>query len=126
MALSWAGRPEEALAPIDTGTRLDPRYPAYFLFAEGQAYFGMQDWTAAIDAFRRCIGRNPDLMPSHAFLAASLSIIGGTREAQESCSEILRLNPGFTIFDFRRMVPYKRKADLEHLLSGLSGAGLPE
>ena len=128
-ALSWVGRPEEALASIEVGMRLDPQLPpGHFLYAEGLAYFGMRNWIDAIGALRRSIERNPDSFSAHAWLAASLSIVGRVEEARKSCLELLRTNPGITISKYRRINDgiYLRESDCNYFYDGLRKAGLPE
>ncbi len=123
------GRPEEALASIEVGMRLDPQLPPSFLYAEGLAYFGMRNWIDAIGALRRSIERNPDFFPAHAWLAASLSIVGRVEEARKSCSELLRTKPGITISKYRRRYTdgiYMRESDCNNFYDGLRKAGLPE
>jgi len=39
---------------------------------------------------------------------------------------VLRINPGFTIERYKRLLVYKDPKDAEHRLDGLRKAGLPE
>jgi hypothetical protein len=40
--------------------------------------------------------------------------------------EVLRINPGFTIESWKRLVVFKATKEAEHILDGLRKAGLPE
>jgi len=39
---------------------------------------------------------------------------------------VLRINPGFTIESWKRLLVFKDPEDVEHRLDGLRKAGLPE
>jgi adenylate cyclase len=48
-------------------------------------------------------------------------------EARREATEVLRINPKFTIDDMmRRVASYKRAEDMEHVVDGMRKAGLPE
>jgi adenylate cyclase len=57
-------------------------------------------------------------------LAATYILINREKEARNEASEVLRIDPEFSIEPFAKTVPYKKKADLELLLSSLRRAGL--
>jgi len=40
--------------------------------------------------------------------------------------ELLRVNPGYSIEQRRKVPPYKNRADFERFVEGLRKAGLPE
>jgi adenylate cyclase len=64
---------------------------------------------------------------SHVWLAAGLAQLGQLDEAHAEATEVLRIDPKFTIDGTqRRQALYKRPEDAEHLLDGLRKAGLPE
>jgi hypothetical protein len=39
---------------------------------------------------------------------------------------VLRINPGFTIEGYKRLLVHKDPADAEHRIDGMRKAGLPE
>jgi len=47
-------------------------------------------------------------------------------EARAEAGEVLRINPGFTIERYKRLVLDKDPKDVQHRLDGLRKAGLPE
>jgi adenylate cyclase len=75
---------------------------------------------------KRRILRNPDTDTSRALLAASYGQMGLTDEAREAWRELLRVNPGYSIEQRRKVLPYKNPADFERFVEGLRKAGLPE
>jgi adenylate cyclase len=122
--LNWAGRPEEAIGLVKKAMRLNPRYPAFYLWELGHAYFITGRYEEAIETLKRVLDRNPDFMPAHAFLAASYSEIGREKEARAEAAEIESLNPQASLEALRRRLPYKDQAVLERLLDSLRMAGL--
>jgi adenylate cyclase len=57
-------------------------------------------------------------------LAATYILIGREEEARTEASEVVRIDPKFSIEPFAETVPYKKQADLELLVSSLRKAGL--
>jgi len=45
---------------------------------------------------------------------------------EKTATEVLRINPGFTIESFKRLAVYKDPKDAEHRIDGLRKAGLLE
>src|SRR5262249_46308342 len=69
--LSWAGRPEDALRMMAQATRLNPRYPPWYLFELGLAYRLTGRYTEAITTLKALINRSPNYMFAHIELALS-------------------------------------------------------
>jgi TolB-like protein/Flp pilus assembly protein TadD len=69
--LNFAGRPEEALRAVEQALRLDPRYPAWYLFEVGWAYNWMGRHEEAIAAFKTLLLRNPNFLSAYPWLAVS-------------------------------------------------------
>jgi len=59
-------------------------------------------------------------------LAFAYAQSGGLEEARKEAAEVLRINPGFTIESWKRVLVYKDPKDVEHRLDGMRKAGLPE
>jgi adenylate cyclase len=62
----------------------------------------------------------------HLWLASAYAQLGQIEEARREAAEVLRINPGFTIEGYKRILVYKDPKDAEHRLDGLRKAGLPE
>jgi adenylate cyclase len=73
-----------------------------------------------------CASRLPNLQWPRLHLAAAYAQAGQLEEARAEAAEVLRINPGFTIEGFKRLLVFKDPADTEHRLDGLRKAGLPE
>jgi adenylate cyclase len=75
---------------------------------------------------RECASRLPNLQWPHLWLASAYAQAGQLGEARKEAAEVLRINPGFTIEGWKRILPYSDPKDAEHLIDGLRKAGLPE
>jgi len=76
--------------------------------------------------FRECASRVPNMQWSRFRLAFAYAQSGQLEEARKEASEVLRINPGFTIERYKRLLVYKDPKDTAHRLDGLRKAGLPE
>jgi len=122
--LNFAGRPEEAVGLVKKAMRLNPMYPASYLWELGHAYFLTGRYEEAIETLNRVLDRNSDFWPAHVFLAASYSEIGREEEARAEAAEIEGLSPWTSLEAVRQRLPYKNKAILERLFDSLRKAGL--
>ena len=122
--LNWAGRPEEAIGLVKKAQRLNPMYPVWYLWSLGHAYFLTSRYEEAVETLNRVLNRNPDHLPSHAYLAASYGELGRQAEARAEAAEVERLSPQTSTEDWRQRLPYKDQAMLERLFDSLRKAGL--
>ncbi len=122
--LNFAGRPEEAIGLVKKAMRLNPMYPAYYLWELGHTYFLTGRYEEAIEALKRLLDRNSDFMPAHVFLAASYSEIGREEEARAEVVEIERMFPQVFLEALRQRLPYKDQAVSARLIDSLRKAGL--
>ena len=122
--LNFTGRPEEAIGLVKKAMRLNPMYPAYYLWELGHAYYLMGRYEEAIETLKRVLDRNSDFMPAHALLAASYSEIGREEEARAEAAEIKRLSPQISLEALIQRLPYKDQAVLERLFDSMLKAGL--
>jgi tetratricopeptide (TPR) repeat protein len=123
--LNWAGRPEETIGLVQKAMRLNPKYPSWYLWSLGHAYFLTGRYEEAIETLKRVLDRNPYFLPAHFYLAASYSEIGREEEARAEVVEIERLkSPQDSLEARRQRFPYKDQAVLERLFDSLRKAGL--
>jgi len=122
--LNYAGKPEEAIGLVKKAMRLNPMYPAYYLWELGHAYFIIGRYEEAIETLKRVLDRNSDFLPAHLLLAASYSEIGREEEARAEVAEIERLNPQASLEALRSRLSYKDQAVSERLFNSLRKAGL--
>jgi tetratricopeptide (TPR) repeat protein len=121
-----SGRPERSLELIKKAMRLCPVYPSWYLWALGTACRQLSRNESAIGAFEETIKLSPDHLAPHVGLASTLGELGRQEEAKRSVSEILRIDPEFSIKKYSEGLSYKNPADLARFEDGLRRSGLPE
>jgi adenylate cyclase len=124
-ALIYCGRAAEALEPFATAMRLDPHYPNMLLHFLAQAQFSLGRYETAADHLLDRIARNPDTDASRMLLAACYGHLGRTEDAHAAWAELLKVNPGFSLTQRARVLPYKHASDFQRITEGLAKAGLP-
>jgi len=114
--LSCAGRPQEAVGLVEKALRLDPHYPASYLFALGQAYYLTGRHEEAIATLKRLLTRNPNHPRAHFFLAMVYSEVGRKEEAR---TEIAACGPAYSLERVRDKIPYRDQALIERWMATL-------
>jgi adenylate cyclase len=111
--LNIAGRPAEAFAPIHTAMRLNPHYPANYLFNLGWAYWQTGQYAGAIATLKDAISRNPNFPPSYTSLAMSYRLqwlsqqspdVQLLEEARAVMQQVLALNDSW--YNTHRVLGY--------------------
>jgi adenylate cyclase len=127
MALLRAGQPADAIANIETHMRYDPFCSPWALGQLGLAQYALKAYSKALRPLRELVSRLPNMRQGRVWLAASLAQLDRLDEAQAEATEILRIDPNYTIDGTQRQLAlFKRTEDVEHFLDGLRKAGLPE
>ena len=122
--LAISGRPDEALACVETAERLSPQDPtmAYLLQVRATAYFAAQRYEEAADSALQSRGLDPGNAFTNGLLAASYGQLGRLEDARS----IFRDIPSFSV-DLLRQVLSSGSADyVDRLIAGLRKAGLKE
>jgi TolB-like protein/predicted Zn-dependent protease len=126
--LGWilrvAGRPEEAIPLMEKSIRLNPIPTDSALDTLGRAYFLAEKYEKAIAAYKTAVKLDPDHRDAHIGLAATYAMLGKEEEARSEVSEILRIEPSFTIKKYEKFMFFQ--LGLEPEIEGLRKAGLPE
>ncbi len=126
-ALTFAGRPEEALPPIQSVKRYSPITPSILSRWEGVAYHTLGRYEEAIAAFEAARARNPKGVLPVAFLALTYADAGQLEEARAMAQEVRELSPGFSAKGFvNALMAHKDRARPERALATLLELGLPE
>ena len=92
----------------------------------GLAHYMLKRYGDAVRLLRECTSRLTNLQWPHLILASAYAQLGQFEEARGEAAEVLRINPGFTIENYKRLAVYKHAKDWEHRFDGLRKAGLPE
>ena len=126
--LEQTGEFDQAIDRYTTAMRLNPFYPAWYLWQLGVTYYAAKRYAEALMPLKEAIGRNPKFMRPRRTLAATYAQLGHIEEARTVVEEILADQPHASLKQERELYfnPYKTSWDLEHWLEGLRKAGLPE
>ena len=120
----YSGEPAKALDSLATAMRLDPHYRDNCLHFLGQAYFHQGRYPQAADAFKRRLIRKPESDISRVLLASTYGHLGDFEKSRIEWEAALRFNPGYSIEQKRKMLPYQNPADFEQIVDGLVKSGL--
>ncbi len=123
MTLMYAGRSEEAIPFLKKTIRLDPLGSIY-VTPLGISHFLSGQHEEAIRACR-AVADKTKYFHSYLCLAAAYSAAGREEEASATASEILRMNPRFTLELYSKTFQYKNPADKKLVINSLRKAGLP-
>jgi adenylate cyclase len=124
MSLVFACKPEEAIAPLKKAIRLNPIPPSYYFVKLGRAYRLMEQYEAAIVAYRKATTVNPNDLFVYVDLAATYTLAGNEEKAREAAAEVLKRHPKFSINQFVNSIPFKKQSENERLINALLKAGL--
>jgi adenylate cyclase len=119
---TWLGEPEKGIEWIRKAMRLNPHHPERFWNHLGRAFFVARRYNEAIESFRRI--SHPDQF-HHAFLAASLAMIGDDAAGAAHVRSVLALDPKFSIDAYLRTLHYRLDSDREHHREALLKAAIP-
>jgi tetratricopeptide (TPR) repeat protein len=121
-----SGRPEQSLELIKKAMRLCPVYPVWFCSLLGNTYRFLGRNESAITAFESAIKRGSEFLALHVGLASILGELGRKEDAKKSVSEILRIDPGFSIEKYMSGLIYSDPAVTTRFKDGLQKSGLPD
>ncbi|MGZ6224045.1 MAG: adenylate/guanylate cyclase domain-containing protein [Syntrophales bacterium] len=133
-ALSFTGKPSEALELVGRAIRLNPHYPPYYLYQLGLAQFGMKRLDEAATSLERALALNRDDYWSQRLLLATYGLLGRRADAgklletikrNEKRGQIASMDP-LTIRAVTYWYSFSERADVERFAEGLRKAGVPE
>jgi TolB-like protein/class 3 adenylate cyclase len=124
-ALIYAGRSREAIPFLEKAMRINPDYPAMYLFWLGVAQFCEEEMTRAAATFERARSRNPHLAPY--FQIAAYEYIGRGEENPDIIAGYIKIR-GWkekpSIKGIMQWYQFKNPKDRELLINGLQKAEL--
>jgi len=129
-AMNFAGRFEEAIELGERAVRLSPYSPPWYLIILDDAYrmAGHYEEALAIgkQSLNRC--RKGECSPfiAHMGLAQTYIGLGRIEEARIHTTEMLKIDPDFSLDQARKVILFRDPAHTERALNALRQAGLPE
>jgi len=124
--LLFAGEPVRAVDTLIGHMRLDPFYAPVASAWLGAAYYMLGRYAEAVKPLQQCASRAPNQRLGRSWLAATYAQLGQMSEARGEASQVLRIDPKFTIGTRRPLSVFKHSDKAEHYFDGLRKAGLPE
>jgi tetratricopeptide (TPR) repeat protein len=109
---------------LEKAIRLNPFPPAYWIRNLGEAYRLTKQYKEAVTEFKRAIQANPHYLECHVSMACTYSLMGRKDDAEAAASEVLKIDPGFSVQDYAKALPYKERNDLNCVVEALRRAGL--
>ncbi len=128
-ALSLAGKPEEALQLVKKAMRLNPHFPAFYLYELGLAQFGLGAFQEAAATLEKATALNSEDRWSYRLLLATYGHLGRITEAEHILEITDRHGRGSDPISIRAVTfwyPFKESADRERLATGLRKANVPD
>jgi adenylate cyclase len=121
--LDFTGRHAAAIDAFQRALRLDPGSDL-LIHLIGRAQFGAGLNADAAKSFERRIVRAPRTDMSRAYLASIHGTDGRVAEARRLWSELMEINPNFSIDRLKRVLPYKDASWFGRFAGGLAAADL--
>ncbi len=123
-SLIFAGKPGKAILLLQKAIRNNPLGPAWYFFNLGNALLHTGRFEEAVLEYKKALQRAPNNIFARIGLAATYSMMGRGKEARAEATEILRINPKFTIDDYVKTLPYKDQSQIGILVDASRKAGL--
>jgi len=125
MSLLYGGRPEEAIPVFQKAVRLNPIGELSFdFFYLGHAYRVMGRFEEAVSEYKKSLQHFPDIFFAHLGLTATYSMMGQEQEARAEATEVLRLNPKFSVDLYAKRLTFKDQSVTDKYMDALRKAGL--
>jgi TolB-like protein/Tfp pilus assembly protein PilF len=122
----WAGDMQRSLDAFDRLKRLSPRYPVWIPGVEGVVLHFLGRHDDAIVTLKEAIRLLPSNSMAHARLVAVYVDSDRMEEAKSAAAELLKTRPNFTVGNFMKTQPFKKKDHKKWFRGLLLKAGLPE
>ena len=121
----YSGKPLAGIEDIERAMRLDPLFTHVYLHHLGVAHMVAGKYGTAAALLRERILLVPGTDISRACLAAVLGIMDDVQGARQVWSELMAINPDYSLAEGIGRMPFKNPGDLGRIKDGLLRAGLP-
>jgi adenylate cyclase len=124
VVFTQSGLPEEAIPLFQKAMRLSPFPPAIFFARMSVAYGLVGRFDEAVEQAKKAVEQEPKNPFTYLSLAASCILAGREEEARAAATEVLKINPTFSVKQFARIIPYRDTSQIERIIEALRKAGL--
>jgi len=122
--LTLSDRPVEGIGFCKKAIRLNPVPPSFYFVNLGFSYSRAGQYEEAIEAYNKGIKKQSNNIFGHRGLAATYSLMGRGKDANEAALEVLKIDPEFSLRNVAKTVPMKNQDELKRLIEALRKAGL--
>ena len=122
--LIYTGGGEEAISFFKSAMRLNPKPPNVYLRHLAVALRDTGRYEEAVAQLKKAVEREPTDIMSYIVLTSTYSLAGREKDARAAATEVLKINPKFSLERLENIHPYKDLADKERYFSALRKAGL--
>jgi adenylate cyclase len=119
-----AGRTEEAIPILKKAVALSPIPLPRALSHLCIAFRKARRYEEAVAVCRQLLQREPNYVLAHLTLAATFVEMEKMEEARAEMTEVLRIDPKYTVKVVPRSFPWKDQAEIDRLIAALRKAGL--
>ena len=124
VGLSATGRYEEAIAMMKKAIRLNPHHRPWYFDILGTYYFLAGQYGESIPALEKYLKSVPNSLRTRIVLTVNYIFLGRDKEAHEMATEILRIDPKFSIEKYAKVLGVEDKETLNSIIDALREAGL--
>jgi adenylate cyclase len=123
-----SGDAEEGLIQFNAAIKLSPNDPhaAQYVGGRAMSHLYLRQHEEAVEWAAKAIRFPNAFWPVRAVLASALGHLDRKAEAKQAVDDLLQFRPGISLAFVRETVPTDDQDYMDHLLTGLSKAGLPE
>ena len=112
---------------FEKAIRLSPYGKATIFRGYGVALIQTGRVDEAVAPLKKAVQRSPNDLFSHIVLTRAYSMLGKEKEAAVQATEVLRINPKFSLDTFAKSLPPARdQAERDTYIDALRKAGLPD
>jgi tetratricopeptide (TPR) repeat protein len=124
-ALTYSGRPEEAIPLFHKALRMNPFFSrAPFFYTLSVAYRLAGRFDEAVEQAKKAVELEPKIGLIYLSLAAACILAGREEEARAAAAELLKINPTFSVERFAEIFPNADMSQIGRMIGALRKAGL--
>jgi len=128
LTLCYAGKLDMALPMAKIAMRLSPHIPSWYFAILGLTYYMTERYEESLSAYKQLLEQSQlgEIAPiwAHIGLISVYMQLERKEEAHAYTTELLRLDPNFSLNWVKTIMPFKESSHLTHILSALRQAGL--